>query len=77
MREAKAVVTLCERDVQDVEQAVLDADADAALEFLREVLWPAIETFLNRGRCKPVFELPRGSDLKAIRPPSAGASEGK
>jgi len=75
MHDPKAVVTLYERDVQAVEQAVLDADAAAALEFPRDVLRPAIEAFLNRGHCKPYFELPRGRDLTVTRPPSAGDPE--
>ncbi len=71
MKDPKAVIPLGASDVQAVERAVLDGDADAALEFLKETLWPAIDRYLKRGRCQPVFELPRGHDLSAIRPPSS------
>jgi hypothetical protein len=50
------VIHLGEREIQDIEQAVLDADEAAALDFLRRVLKPRIDEMLKRPHCKPVFE---------------------
>lgn len=57
MPERKIVITLSENDVQSVEQAVLDRDGEAALDFLIQVLKPRIGTALVKGRCKPDFEM--------------------
>jgi hypothetical protein len=51
-----AVIRLEERDIQDLEQAVLDRDPAAALDFASRVLWPKVEVVLRRSPCKPAFE---------------------
>jgi len=50
------VIRLGEPEIQDMEQAVLDDDKAAALDFLRRVLKPKVAEALTRPRCKPVFE---------------------
>jgi hypothetical protein len=52
----EVVIRLGEREIQDVEQAVLDADEASALDFLRRVLKPKVDEALTRRRCKPVVE---------------------
>jgi hypothetical protein len=52
----EATIRLAERDIQDVEQAVLDADEASALDFLRRVLKPKVDEAICRPRCKPAFE---------------------
>jgi len=56
MPERVAVIRLEERDIQDLEQAVLDRDAQAALEFIEKIVKPRVDEVLKRGHCKPVFE---------------------
>jgi len=67
--ERKVVLTLNEREIQWVEQAVLDADAESALQFLREVVKPRMDEVLNRPGCKPVFEWGTGEELRPTGPP--------
>ena len=69
MPERKIVITLSESHIQAVEQAVVDRDGEAALELLRSVVKPQIDAALYQGHCKPAFEIERGTDLSAIRPP--------
>jgi len=52
----EVTIRLAERDIQDIEQAILDADAPSALDFLRRVLKPKVDEMLNRPHCKPEFE---------------------
>ena len=70
MPEKKVAITLIESDIQRVEQAVVDQDGEAALELLRTVVKPQIDAALYKGHCKPAFEIERGTDLTAIRPPT-------
>lgn len=70
MPEKKVAITLIESDIQRVEQAVVDRDGEAALELLRKVVKPQIDAALHKGHCKPAFEMERGTDLSAIRPPT-------
>jgi len=49
MPERKAVITLSNREAHAVEQAVLDADAAAALELLRRVVKPRVDAALRHG----------------------------
>jgi len=65
MPERKVVILLGERDLQAIEQAVLDKDGPSALEFLRGVLCPRIEEVMKRPHCKPEFEWGGG-----MEPPS-------
>jgi len=61
MPDRVAVVRLEERDIQDLEQAVLDRDAQAALEFIEKIVKPRVDEVLKRGHCKPVFEWGSGT----------------
>ena len=70
MPEKKVAITLTESDIQRVEQAVVDRDGESALDLLRTVVKPQIDAALYRGHCKPAFEIERGTDLTAIRPPA-------
>jgi hypothetical protein len=70
MSERKAVITLHEHHIQAVEQAVVDRDAEAALDLLRTVVKPQIDAALYKGHCKPAFEIEPGTDLSAIRSPA-------
>lgn len=72
MPERKATITMGEEDIQVLEQAVLDDDAEAALGFLREVVKPRVDKVLNRPHCKPVFEWDRGEELPPSGPPDEG-----
>jgi hypothetical protein len=65
----EAIIRLAERDIQDVEQAVLDADEASALDFLRRVLKPKVDEMLNRPHCKPEFEWGGGEKPQPQRPP--------
>lgn len=56
MSERKAIVTLGEREIQALEQAVIDEDGQAALEWLQMVAKPQVDGQLTHGHCKPVFE---------------------
>jgi len=67
--ERKVTVTLTEREIQWVEQAVLDNDARAALEFLRDVIKPRIDKVVNRPHCRPVFEWGTDLDFRPSGPP--------
>jgi hypothetical protein len=55
-RQRKVTVTLEESDIQAVEQALLDDDAEAALNFLREVVRPQMKKGLKGPQHKPTFE---------------------
>jgi len=65
----EAIIHLAERDIQDVEQAVLDADEASALDFLRRVLKPKVDEAICRPRCKPVFEW-GGEEPRPAGPPN-------
>jgi len=60
-KQRRVAIVLDEPDIQSVEQAVLDDDAEAALQFLREVVKPRMDDVLNRPGCKPAFEW--GTDM--------------
>jgi len=66
MAERKAVVEFTEREVQRVAQAILDGDAQAALEVLARVVKPKLEA-ATRGGCRPVFEM-RGVEGPVVPP---------
>ncbi|MFO7958225.1 MAG: hypothetical protein R6X33_14155 [Candidatus Brocadiia bacterium] len=68
----KVAVSLTEREIQWVEQAVLDGDEESALEFLREVVKPRVDEVLNRPGCKPVFEWGTDMDYRPSGPPDEG-----
>ncbi|MFO8007683.1 MAG: hypothetical protein R6V05_08115 [Candidatus Brocadiia bacterium] len=74
-QERQATVILGEREIQWVEQAVPDGDAESALEFLREVVEPRMDEALNRPGCKPVFEWDTGEELPPTAPPDGGVSQ--
>jgi hypothetical protein len=65
--ERKVVVTLGEREIQGLEQAILDEDRDAAMEWVRTVVKPQVDAQLTRGHCKPVFEWGQ-TPPEAVRP---------
>jgi len=69
MPERRIVLVLDEIEVQDLERALMDADSQAALEFLRKVLKPKVEKELSRGHCRPFFELDKGGGEVIVRPP--------
>ncbi len=75
-RERKVTITLAEQDIQWVEQAVLDDDAESALEFLREVVKPRMDKVLNRPHCKPVFEWGTEMDFHPSGPPNGHKAKG-
>ena len=62
------VIRLGEREIQDMEQAVLDDDKASALDFLRRILKPKVDEALARPHCKPVFEW-GGEAPRPARPP--------
>jgi len=68
MPERSVVIKLDERELQTVEQVVLDNDADSALQFVRDVLKRKVDRAL-RPHCKPVFELDRGDQFRPAGPP--------
>lgn len=70
MPERKIAVLLTESQIQEVTQVVLDHDGEAALNLLERVVHPQVEAALTKGHCRPAFEIERGTDLSAIRPPS-------
>ena len=77
MPEQKVVISLTAADVQAVEQAVLDRDADAALDVLEHVVHAQVQKALIKGHCRPAFEMERGSNLTAIKPPPLDKAAGK
>ena len=70
MPERKVAITLADREIQEVEQAVLDRDGASALDILTRVVRPQIDAAL-KGGCRPVFELPFGSKDWIQPPPVA------
>jgi hypothetical protein len=68
MPNRQAVIRLTETEIQAMEQAILDRDANSALDFLDRVIAPHVEEAIGRPRCKPVFELGAGAEQ---RPPRA------
>ena len=72
MSERKIAILLTESQIQAVTQAVLDHDREAALNLLERVVHSQVEAALTKGHCKPAFEIERGTDLSAIRPPATG-----
>ncbi len=48
----RLVVTLGEDDLAELEEIILDRDADAALEYLRRVVWERAQR-ARRGRLDP------------------------
>lgn len=69
MPERQVVIRLDERDIQAVEQSVLDRDAQAALEFVEKIVKPRVHEVLKRGHCKPVFEWGSGTGPPLSAPP--------
>ena len=69
MPEQKVVISLTSADIQMVEQAVLDRDREAALDFLTRVVKSLIDAELHKGHCKPVFEMTKGTELHITGPP--------
>jgi len=47
--DTKVTVLLAQRDVELVELAVVDEDAEAALEFVRRVVKPQVDAALRHG----------------------------
>ena len=70
------MIALSERDIQAVEQAVIDRDGESALHFLARVIRPKVEAALDKGHCKPIFEW-GGSDPGVIQPPSRQKNHGQ
>ena len=75
MPERKATITMGEEDIQLLEQALLDADAEAAPEFLRHVVTPRVDRVLNRSHCKPVFEWGTDMEFRPSAPPDRHEAE--
>jgi hypothetical protein len=73
--ERQVTISLGERQIQWVEQAVLDWDAESALEFLREVVKPRMDAVLNRPGCKPAFEWGTDMDFRPSAPPDGHEAE--
>jgi len=71
MPEHKGVIVLGEQEIQRNEGFVLGSNADSALEFLQQVLKPAMDKQLNRAHCKPTFEWETGEDLRPNGPPES------
>ena len=69
MPSREIAIRLAERDIQDVEQAVLDADEASALDFLRRILKPRVDEALRRTHCKPAFEWGGGEQPRPAGPP--------
>ena len=63
MPERKIAVLLTESQIQEVTQAVLDGDSEAALNLLEVVIHPQVKAAMKKGHCKPSFELERGTGL--------------
>ena len=72
MPESKVVISLSAAEIQAVEQAVLDRDAEAALDVLERVVHAQVQKALTKGHCRPAFEMERGTDLSTVRPPPGG-----
>ena len=48
----RSVIALTEGDLAELEQIILDRDAEAALEYLKRVVWERVERS-RRGRLDP------------------------
>ena len=48
----KSVITLAEEDLAELEQIILDRDAEAALEYLKRVVWDRVQR-ARRSRLDP------------------------
>ena len=69
MPEQKVVISLTAVDVQAVERAVLDRDAESALGLLTTVIKPQIDAALLKGHCRPAFEWQAGAEPAALGAP--------
>jgi len=56
MPEREIAIRLKEPEIQMIEQAILDRDAESALEFLEKVVKPQMDSQLHRHQCRPPFE---------------------
>ena len=48
----RSVIALTEGDLAELEQIILDRDAEAALEYLKRVVWDRVQR-ARRGRLDP------------------------
>ena len=56
MSASDVVIQFSQREIQEIQQAILDADEASALDFLRRVLKPKVDEILNRPLRRPVFK---------------------
>jgi hypothetical protein len=69
MQDEKVVITLDGKQVQELERISLDDNQQMALTFVKNVVKPAVDAFLGKGHCKPIFEWDRGENIKTEPPP--------
>jgi len=69
MQRQKVIITLGVQEVQKVQRIVLDRDEAMALEFVKKIIKPQVDTALDKGHCKPIFEWRRGQPEKIQPPP--------
>lgn len=69
MKSQNVVISLDLQQVQQVERIVLDDDQQMALTFVKNVIKPAVDAFVGKGHCKPIFEWQRAENMKIQPPP--------
>jgi len=60
----KIIITLDAEDLQTIERIVGDRDSKLAVEFVRKIIKLRVDTTLDKGHCKPIFEWRRGQPEK-------------
>ncbi len=76
MPEQKIVISLSAAEIQAVEQAVMDRDADAALDVLERVVHAQVQKALTKGHCRPAFGMDRGTGLSTAQPADTEPGKG-
>ncbi len=56
----KVTISLEPTEVQELRQVLLDEDAPAALEYLRDCIAPKVAVYTEAKHCRPAFEFGAG-----------------
>jgi hypothetical protein len=52
----KIVIAIELREIQELQRILLDSDAPAAVDFLRDCIAPKVAVYTEAKHCKPTFE---------------------
>jgi len=69
----KVVIPFGPEEIQEIERIVVDRDSVKALEFMEKVVRARIAASLDKGHCRPAFEL-GGKLPENLAPPLLGGA---